>query len=85
MAKEDVKRHKPYPELYLKIAKKLGVKPEDCIVVEDSIAGVEAAKRAGMFCVAVLASYPAAKLSKADLRVRSLRSKTLRKLICANI
>lgn len=84
MTKEDVKRHKPYPDLYLKIARKLNVKPKDCIVVEDSIAGVEAAKRAGMYCVAVLTSYPASKLRKADLRVRSLQSKTLRKLICAN-
>jgi beta-phosphoglucomutase len=85
MTKEDVKHHKPHPELYLKIAKKLGVKPKDCIVVEDSIAGVEAAKRAGMFCIAVLTSFPASKLKKADIRVRSLNSKVVKKLLCANL
>jgi len=84
MTKEDVKHHKPNPELYLKIARKLKVKPKDCIVVEDSIAGVEAAKRAGMFCVAVLTSFPASKLKQADLRVRNLKSKALKKLLCAN-
>lgn len=82
MTKEDVSHHKPHPELYLKIAKKLDVKPEDCIVVEDSIAGVEAAKRAGMFCIAVLTSFPASKLKKADVRVRSLQSPAIRRLLC---
>jgi len=85
MTKEDVKRHKPNPELYLKIAKKLKVSPKDCIVIEDSIAGVEAAKRAGMFCIATLTSFPASKLKRADLRVRSLKSKAIREAICANL
>jgi beta-phosphoglucomutase family hydrolase len=84
LTKEDVKQHKPNPELYLKIAKKLKVSPKDCIVIEDSIAGVEAAKRAGMFCVATLTSYPASKLKRADLRVRNLKSKAIKNLICAN-
>ncbi len=45
---EDVKRGKPNPDLFLCAAERLGVKPEGCIVVEDSEAGIEAAKRAGM-------------------------------------
>lgn len=45
---EDVKRGKPNPDLYLVAAEKLGVPPARCIVVEDSEAGIEAAKTAGM-------------------------------------
>lgn len=44
---------KPDPEGYLLTARKLGVQPEECVVIEDSHVGVLAAKRAGMFCVAV--------------------------------
>jgi len=45
---EDVKRGKPHPDLYLLAAEKLGVPPSDCIVVEDSEVGIDAAKAAGM-------------------------------------
>lgn len=49
----DVTHGKPDPEAYLVTARKLGVAPAECIVFEDSHVGVVAAKRAGMFCVAV--------------------------------
>jgi beta-phosphoglucomutase len=49
----EVKSSKPDPEIFLKCAEKLKVKPEDCIVIEDSIHGIEAAKRAGMKSLAV--------------------------------
>lgn len=45
---EDVKRGKPHPDLFLLAAEKLGVPPSDCIVVEDSEVGIDAAKAAGM-------------------------------------
>lgn len=45
---EDVKNAKPDPELFLYAAEKNGVKPEECIVIEDSVHGVVAAKNAGM-------------------------------------
>lgn len=51
---EDVQRHKPEPEGFLKCAKILGVAPERTLVFEDSLAGVMAAKAAGACCVAVL-------------------------------
>lgn len=44
--------HKPEPDVFLKTAKRLSVRPEDCIVIEDSPAGVKAAKAAGMRCIA---------------------------------
>lgn len=49
----EVVHGKPDPEAYLLTARKLGVRPEECVVFEDSHVGVLAAKRAGMFCVAV--------------------------------
>ena len=51
---DEVKEGKPNPEIFLKCAEKLGVEPKDCVVIEDSVHGVEAAKKAGMKCVAVL-------------------------------
>lgn len=43
---------KPAPDIFLLTAKKLGVQPEKCLVVEDSTNGIKAAKTAGMFCIA---------------------------------
>jgi len=48
------------------------VYPYECLVVEDSIAGIKAARSAGMKCLAVTNSYPAEKLSEADMVVKSL-------------
>jgi sugar-phosphatase len=50
---EDEERGKPDPAVYLSAAQGLGVTPERCLAIEDSIAGVRAAKAAGMVCVAV--------------------------------
>ncbi len=52
---EDTPRGKPFPDGYLLGAKKLGVEPADCLVIEDSTAGIRAARAAGMMCVAVRA------------------------------
>lgn len=46
-----VKRSKPAPDVFLYAAEKLGVKPNQCIVIEDSSNGVSAAKEAGMLCI----------------------------------
>ncbi|PIN79708.1 hypothetical protein COV16_02785 [Candidatus Woesearchaeota archaeon CG10_big_fil_rev_8_21_14_0_10_34_8] len=61
---EDVNHRKPNPELFLKAAKRLKVKPKECIVFEDSSPGVEAAKRAGMKVVALLTTSSESKLRK---------------------
>lgn len=64
---------KPKPALFLKTARMLDLLPEQCIVVEDAVVGVEAAKRAGMKCVAVTTTNPAHTLKNADLVVESLK------------
>jgi HAD superfamily hydrolase (TIGR01509 family) len=72
---DDVTHSKPNPEIFLKCAANLGSPAGRCVVVEDSIFGVEAAKAAGMGCIAVLTGvYAAAELEKAkpDLIVESL-------------
>ncbi len=63
---------KPEPVLFLKVARTLGVRPECCVVIEDAVAGVEAAKRAGMRCVAVTTTVPPEALEAADLVVEGL-------------
>ena len=62
---------KPDPEAYLITAARLGVAPRECIVFEDSHVGVLAAKRAGMFCVAIRNpdAYEQQDLSEADVVV----------------
>ena len=75
---EDITNSKPNPEIFLKCATKLEREPGKCVVVEDSIFGVEAAKTAKMGCIAVLTGvYSEKELEKAkpDLIVDSLREK----------
>lgn len=69
---QDVRRGKPDPEGFLLASRRLGVPPDRCIVIEDAVAGVEAAKRAGMKCIAVTTTHPREKLASADLVVASL-------------
>lgn len=48
---EDVSQKKPHPEILLKTAAKLGVKPEECIFIDDAATGIETARNAGMKCI----------------------------------
>ena len=70
--KEDVTRHKPDPEAYLRTASHLGLPPHACTVIEDSMLGVRAARAAGMRCIAVTNSLPISRLGEANLVVSSL-------------
>jgi beta-phosphoglucomutase family hydrolase len=70
----EVPDSKPSPQIFQLAAKKLEVKPGGCVVIEDAIAGVAAAKQAGMKCVAVTNSHPVSSLKQADLVVASLKS-----------
>jgi beta-phosphoglucomutase family hydrolase len=63
---------KPDPALFLEVALQLDAAPARCVVVEDAVAGVEAAKRAGMKCVAVTTTNPAQALDEADIVVDRL-------------
>ena len=54
---EDVARKKPFPDIYLKGAKLLGLEPQECIAIEDAVNGVKAAHAAGMKCIAITSSF----------------------------
>jgi beta-phosphoglucomutase len=80
----DVTEGKPSPQVFLLAAQRLGVEPKNCLVFEDAVAGVKAARSAGMHCVALTSSHPRAKLGEADLVVDTLEDisvEDLRRLV----
>jgi beta-phosphoglucomutase-like phosphatase (HAD superfamily) len=64
---DDIARSKPDPEGYLLALHLLGVDASEAVAVEDSEAGVAAAKAAGLYCAAVATTLPVERLSRADL------------------
>lgn len=80
---QDVRNGKPHPEAFqtalaqinqMKPVPSPPIRPDECLVIEDSLHGVEGAKAAGMKCLAVTNSYPKEKLAHADRVVESLQS-----------
>jgi len=69
LASEDVKKHKPDPEVYLKSAANLGIAPSNCVVFEDSFSGVSAALNAGMRVVGVLSSHTESELPPCNMYI----------------
>lgn len=69
---DEVKNPKPDPEIYLRAASELELFPTQCVVIEDSIVGAEAAKAASMRCIAVTNTFPGEQLRMADRIVDSL-------------
>lgn len=63
---DDVTHGKPHPEVFLKAAAKLGLPPARCVVIEDAVVGVQAARAAGARCLAVATTHAADKLYEAD-------------------
>ena len=68
----DVTEGKPSPQSFLLAAQKLGIEPKNCVVIEDAVAGVSAAKKAGMRCLAITNTHPRTSLTEADLIVDTL-------------
>ncbi len=69
---DQIKQGKPAPEAYLLAAERLGIEPQDCIVVEDAPIGVAAGKAAGMRVIAIASTHPAEELGDADVIVDNL-------------
>ncbi len=69
---EEVERGKPEPDLFFEAARRMGVEPARCVVVEDSINGIRAAKAAGMAVLAVTNTFGSYQLHQADRVVESL-------------
>jgi len=74
---EDVAEGKPSPEGYLLAAQRLGIDPRQCVVIEDSPAGLQAAKTGGMRAVAIATTHPASELTAAELIVSELKQLVL--------
>lgn len=70
---EDVDRGKPDPETFLLAAQQCNVEPRRCVVFEDAVAGIQAAKAAGMRCIGV----GRMDMAQADLTVDSLTKVTI--------
>ncbi len=68
---------KPDPFVFIKAADRLGIVPLNCLVIEDAVVGVQAAKAAGMKCVAVTTTNPAEKLADADVVLSNLSELTV--------
>lgn len=77
---EDVSHGKPDPEVFLRCATRLKLKPEQCIVFEDAHVGIEAAKAAGIKVVAVATTHEASELKAADLVIQQLDELTIEDL-----
>lgn len=80
VSSDDVTESKPHPQIFLRALEELNrtqekqtpIAPNECLVIEDSRSGVEAACRAGMRCLAVTTSFPAEALTAADWIVENL-------------
>lgn len=68
----EVVNKKPDPEIFVKAAHKLGLKPEECLVVEDAVNGVKAAKAAGCKCLGLTTSFSIEDLANADWLAKDL-------------
>ncbi len=69
---QDVTNKKPFPDIYLKASEKIGLLPQECMVVEDAVSGIKASKAAGCRCLAVTSSFDKAALKDADWVYESL-------------
>jgi len=63
---DDVQKGKPDPQPYIMALRKLGEKPENCIVIEDTSTGIKSAKAAGVFCIAITTTHEKKDLIEAD-------------------
>lgn len=71
---------KPKPDVFLKAARLVGIPPKACLVIEDAVPGVQAARNAGMKCIAVTTTNPAEELKQADLVLSDLTKLTEQRL-----
>ena len=77
---EDTAQGKPAPDIFLAAARAVGLAPVNCVVIEDAVAGVQAARAGGMRCIAVTNGHPNRELDSADLVVSSLTQVTVEKI-----
>jgi len=67
----EIENGKPAPDIFIEAAERLQVSADECVVFEDAASGVQAAKAAGMKCVAITTTHPAEALQQADMVIDS--------------
>ncbi|MFX0003286.1 MAG: HAD family hydrolase [Candidatus Hodarchaeota archaeon] len=77
----DVKKGKPEPDVFLKVAKTLNINPKNCLVIEDAPVGIEAAKRAGMISIALTTTHKKQELIGAHLIIKDLTEISIKDII----
>lgn len=77
---EEVKHGKPAPDIFLRVAEKLQVNPHDIVVIEDAVRGVQAAKAAGMKCIAITTTHKREELRNADKIIDNFKEVNLKEV-----
>lgn len=77
----EIENSKPAPDIFLKAAERLGLQPDECVVVEDGPIGVQAAKNANMKCIAITTTHPAEKLQQADMIIDTYEGFELKEVL----
>lgn len=78
---DDVKHAKPAPDMFLEAMNRLDLKPKKCIIIEDSLSGIKAAKLSGAFTIGIATTFPVEKLYEADLVIKNYDELDLAHLI----
>jgi beta-phosphoglucomutase len=78
---EDIRNNKPDPEIFITAAGKLGLLPQDCLVIEDAPSGVKAARAAGCKCLALLTTFNRDELKEADIILKDLTEISIKDII----
>ena len=68
---DDVKYAKPAPDIFLEAMNRLGIEPEKCIIIEDSLSGIKAAKLSGAFTIGLATTFLVENLYEADLIIKN--------------
>lgn len=76
-----VSKGKPNPQIFLKAAADLNILPEDCVVFEDSIAGIKAGNAAGMKVIGVTTAHPATQLQPTNLTINDYTELNIQKIL----
>ena len=86
VSSEDVEKSKPDPEIFLRALQglqeisKRPIRPEECAVIEDSVAGIAGARRAGMYVIGITNTYTAMDLRMAHIVIESLEDLDLERI-----
>jgi len=81
VSSEEVIKHKPNPDLFLKAAEKMNIPPKNCVVIEDAKSGIEAAKRGNMKAIGILTKYNSkGEFNKADLIIKNFSELSYKKI-----